>query len=394
MTDLAGSPLRASILVPRGWAGLLPRLLLLLAFAGLAAPASAQPVGVQVTTLRNADIPFTLQGIGTVQAFNTVTLRAQVDGVLQQVRFTEGQAVHAGDVLAQIDPRPFQAALDEAVAKRDQDQAQLVNARLNLQRFQGVGDFASRQQVATQQATVSQLEAQVRSDEAAIENARTQLGYTSITAPMDGITGIRLVDQGNLVRAADATGIVVLTQVQPISVVFTLPADNFAELRQAMAAGPLTVTALERVGGRALGEGTLALIDNQIDPATGQIRLKATLPNRDTRLWPGQFVNARVLLRTEHDVPTLPSTAIQRGPDGTFVYVLQADGTVAVRPVSVRRFDGGTAVLAPGLDPAARVVTSGQYRLAPGARAEVAAPQAAAAQVAAPQGSTPQGSTP
>ncbi len=387
MTDIAGSPLRAPILAHRA-RGVLGGLLLLLAFAGLAgSPASAQPVGVQVASARNADIPYTLQGIGTVQAFNTVTLRAQVDGILQQIRFTEGQAVHAGDVLAQIDPRPFQAALDQAIAKRDQDQAQLVNARLNLQRFQGVGDFASRQQVATQQAMVDQLEAQIRSDEAAIENARTQLSYTAITAPMDGITGIRLVDQGNLLRATDATGIVVLTQVQPISVVFTLPAENFDELRQAMAAGQLPVTVLERQGQRPLGEGVLALMDNQIDVATGQIRLKATLPNTDTRLWPGQFVNARVLLRTEHNLPTLPATAIQRGPDGTWVYILQADGTVAVQKVTVQRFESGMAVIAPGLDPAARAVTSGQYRLSPGAKAEVL--PSPGAQGAAPPGATP-----
>lgn len=384
MTDIAGSPRRAPILAHRA-RGVLGLLLLLLG----AGAASAQPVSVQVASVRNADVPYTLQGIGTVQAFNTVTLRAQVDGILQQIRFTEGQAVKAGDVLAQIDPRPFQAALDEAVAKRDQDQAQLVNARLNLQRFQGVGDFASRQQVATQQAMVDQLTAQVRGDEAAIENARTQLSYTAITAPMDGITGIRLIDQGNLVRAADATGIVVLTQVQPISVVFTLPAENFSELRRAMAAGQLPVTVLERRnqqngGQRTLGEGVLALMDNQIDQATGTIRLKATLPNQDTALWPGQFVNARVLLRTEHDVPTLPATAIQRGPDGTWVYILQADGTVAVQKVTVRRFESGMAVLAAGVDPSARVVTSGQYRLSPGAHA----------QVIAAQGATPQGATP
>lgn len=376
MTDIAGSPKRAPIPAHRA-RGVLGLLLLLFG----ATAASAQPVGVQVASVRTADVPYTLQGIGTVQAFNAVTLRAQVDGILQQIRFTEGQSVHAGDVLAQIDPRPFQAALDEATAKRDQDQAQLVNARLNLQRFQGVGDFASRQQVATQQAMVDQLTAQVRGDEAAIENARTQLGYTSITAPMDGITGIRLIDQGNLVRASDATGIVVLTQVQPISVVFTLPAENFSELRQAMAGGQLPVMVLERQGQRTLGEGVLALMDNQIDQATGTIRLKATLPNQDTALWPGQFVNARVLLRTEHNVPTLPATAIQRGPDGTWVYILQADGTVAVQKVTVQRFESGMAVLAPGLDPAARVVTSGQYRLSPGAHA----------QVIAPPGATPQG---
>lgn len=368
MIDIAEYLTRGLTLAPR-------RLLLFLVLAGIAAsPASAQPVTVQVTSVRSTDMPVTLIGIGTVQASNSVTIRTQVDGTLQQIAFTEGQAVHAGDVLARIDPRPFQAALDEAVAKRDQDQAQLVNARLNLQRFQGIGDFASRQQVATQQAMVAQLEAQVRSDEAAIENARTQLGYTTITAPMDGITGIRLVDQGNLLHAADATGIVVLNQVRPISLVFTLPAEELPEIRQAMAGGQLTVTALERVGQQALGDGVLALVDNQIDPTTGSIRLKATLPNENGALWPGQFVNARLLLRVERGVPTLPSTAVERGPDGTWVYVLQADGTVAVRPVTVRRFESGMAVLAPGLDATARVVTSGQYRLSPGAHAEVASP--------------------
>lgn len=363
MTDIAGIPTR-----------LAPAALALLVVTLLAGPSVAQPVGVQVASVRNADVPYTLQGIGTVQAYNSVTLRAQVDGILQHIRFTEGQAVHAGDVLAEIDPAPFQAALDQALSKRDQDQAQLVNARLNLQRFQGVGDFASRQQVATQQALVDQLEAQIRGDEAAIASARTQLGYTRITAPMDGITGLRLIDQGNLVRATDATGIVVLTQVQPISVVFTLPAENFSELRAAMAGGQLPVTVTERQNQQPLGEGVLALMDNQIDATTGTLRLKATLPNADTRLWPGQFVNARVLLRTEHGVPTLPATAIQRGPNGTWVYLLKEDGTVVVQPVTVQRFASGTAVIAPGLDPAARVVTSGQYRLAPGARAQVIAP--------------------
>ncbi|WP_421988332.1 efflux RND transporter periplasmic adaptor subunit [Roseococcus sp.] len=339
-----------------------------------AAAADPAAVPVRVASVRNADVPVTLECIGTVQAFTSVTIRAQVDGILQQVAFTEGQAVRAGDVLARIDPRPFQAALDQAQAKRDQDQAQLENARLNLQRFQGVGDFASRQQVATQQAMVSQLEAQVRGDEAAIENARTQLGYATITAPMDGITGIRLVDQGNLLRATDATGIVVLNQIRPISVTFTLPAEALPDIRQAMAAEPLGVTVLERQGQRTLGTGTLALVDNQIDQATGTIRLKATLPNTDSALWPGQFVNVQLLLRTDRGVPTLPGTAIQRGPDGNWVYILQADGTVVVQAVTVNRFADGRAVIAPGLDPAARVVTSGQFRLSPGARAEVATP--------------------
>jgi multidrug efflux system membrane fusion protein len=222
------------------------------------APAPA-PVPVQVAAVQSADVPFTLQGIGTVQAFNAVTIRAQVDGVLQQIRFTEGQSVQAGEVLAQIDPRPYQAALDQATAKQAQDEAQLQNAQLDLQRFTGLGTFASRQQVATQQAVVAQLMAQIRGDQAAIESAQTQLSYTTITSPMDGITGIRLVDQGNLLRATDATGIVVITQIRPISVIFTLPAETLADIRQGMTAGPLHVTVLERQDQRPLGEGTLAL---------------------------------------------------------------------------------------------------------------------------------------
>jgi multidrug efflux system membrane fusion protein len=347
--------------------------------------AQPAPVPVRVAEVGTADVPTVLQGIGTVLASNAVTIRVQVDGVLQQVRFTEGQQVKAGDVLAQVDPRPFQAALDQATAKEAQDAAQLQNARLNLQRFEGIGDYASRQQVATQQTLVAQLEAQARGDQAAIDSARTQLGYAKITAPMDGITGIRLVDQGNLVRAAEATGIVVVNQVQPIAVVFTLPAEALGEVRRAMAeAGPLQVTVLEHQGGRPLGEGTLALVDNQIDQATGTVRLKAMLPNRDEALWPGQFVDARLLLGVERGVRTVPSTAVQRGPDGTWLYVVGPDGTVAPQPVRVRRFGGGVAVLDDGPEPGTSVVASGQFRLSPGARVEAAAPAAAGQALAGP----------
>ena len=351
-----------------------PAGMLSVVLAALAPAASAQsaPVPVEVAEVRPADVPLILQGIGTVQASNTVTVRAQVDGVLQQIRFTEGQAVKAGDALAQIDPRPYQAALDQALAKKAQDEAQLRNAQLNLQRYEGVGDYASRQQVATQQALVDQLQAQVQGDQAAIESARTQLGYTTLTSPIDGITGIRLVDQGNLVRAADATGIVVITQIRPISVVFTLPAENLAEIRQAMAAGPLQVTVLERQGAKPLGQGTLLLVNNQIDPATGQLQLKATLPNEDGALWPGQFVTVQLQLRVDHGVPTLPSSAIQRGPDGYWVYVVRPDQTVAAQPVQVRRFGHGTAVLEGGPAPGTAVVSAGQYRLTPGAHITVA----------------------
>ncbi|MBV8588603.1 MAG: efflux RND transporter periplasmic adaptor subunit, partial [Acetobacteraceae bacterium] len=228
----------------------LASMVLIAVLAGVTVGARAQPapVPVEVAQVRTADVPFTLQGIGTVEAFNTVTLRARVDGALQQIRFTEGQSVRAGDVLAQIDPRPYKAALDEAVAKKTQDDARLRNAELDLQRYADLArsDFASRQQLATQQATVAQLQAQVQGDQAAIENAQTQLSYTTLTSPIDGITGIRLVDQGNLIRATDATGIVVITQIRPISVVFTLPAEDVGEIRQRMAEAPLQVTVIER----------------------------------------------------------------------------------------------------------------------------------------------------
>jgi membrane fusion protein, multidrug efflux system len=355
--------------------GIIAALLVAAAVPEAWAQPAPTPIPVQVAAIQNADVPFTQQGIGSVQAFNAVTLRAQVDGVLQQIRFTEGQAVKAGDVLAQIDPRPYQAALDQATAKKAQDQAQLQNAQLDLERFIGLGTFASHQQVATQQAMVGQLQAQVQGDQAAIDSAQTQLSYTTVTSPMDGITGIRLVDQGNLVRATDATGIVVITQIRPISVVFTLPAENLAEIRQAMAAGPLQVAVLERQSAKPLGQGTLLLVNNQIDPATGQLQLKATLPNEDGALWPGQFVTVQLLLRVDHGVPTVPSSAIQRGPDGYWVYVIKPDQTVAVQPVQVRRFGGGTAVLEGGPAPGTSVVSAGQYRLTPGAHITVAEAQ-------------------
>ncbi|HYZ33877.1 MAG TPA: efflux RND transporter periplasmic adaptor subunit, partial [Crenalkalicoccus sp.] len=351
--------------------------IMLIAALAAAAPsmsrAQTAPIPVEVTKVQAADVPLTVQGIGTVQAFNTVTVRAQVTGVLQQVRFTEGQAVKAGDVLAQIDPRPFKAALDQAVAKKAQDEAQLQNARLDLQRFLGIGEFASRQTDDTQRTLVDQLQAQVQGDQATIDNAQVQLGYTTLASPVDGITGIRLMDQGNLILAPNATPIVVVTQIRPISVIFSLPSENLVEVRQAMAKGgaPLRVTVQERPSGRPLGEGTLLLMNNQIDSTTGQLQLKATLPNENGLLWPGQFVTVQLLVRVDHDVPTVPSTAIQRGPDGYWVYVVKPDQTVAAQPVRVSRMTS-TAVLEGGtLPPGTMVVSGGQYRLTPGARITV-----------------------
>ncbi len=332
--------------------------------------AQAQPVPVETAQLRLADMPVTLDGIGTVQAANTVALRAQVDGELQQVRFHEGQEVQAGEVLAQIDPRPYQAALDQALARKAQDEAQLGNAQLNLQRYASLArdDVASRQQLTNQQALVAQLQAQVQGSDAAIATARIQLGYTTLTAPISGVTGFRLVDVGNLLRAAEGTTIVVITQVRPIDVVFTLPAERLPDIRRAMASGPLRATVLERQSSRALGDGTLQLINNQISTASGQIQLKAQLPNADGALWPGQFVTVRLLLREDRGVPTVPSTALQRGPEGYWLYVVRPDQAVAPWHVQVRHIGNGIAVVDNGPPPGTSVVTAGQYRLQPGSR--------------------------
>jgi membrane fusion protein, multidrug efflux system len=313
-------------------------------------------------------VPVYLMGLGTVQAFNTVIVKVRVDGQLDKVDFTEGQDVNAGDVLAQIDPRPFQAALDQAKAAKAKDEAQLENAKLDLQRFKNLHDFATQQSVDTQTALVHQVEATVAGDQAAIDSAQVQLDYTTIKAPISGRTGIRLVDQGNIVHATDPNGIVVITQMQPISIIFTLPEHYLHVVSQEMAAGPLTVFAQARSDARRLGEGTIALVDNQIDQSTGSIRLKATFPNDNHALWPGQFVNIQVLLRTLQQAVTVPSTAVQRGPDGMYVYVIKADSTVAMAPVSIGQMSDGTAVVRSGLEPGVKIVVAGQYRLAPGMR--------------------------
>jgi multidrug efflux system membrane fusion protein len=340
--------------------------------AAMSAPAPAVPV--QILTVERRDLPLYVSGLGTVQAFNTVTVKSRVDGELQKVAFVEGQEVKAGDLLAQIDPRPFQAALDQALAKKAQDEAQLQNAKLDLQRFSDLAtrSFASRQQVDTQRAMVAQLEAQIRGDQAAIDNARTQLGYTTIASPLGGRTGIRLVDQGNIVHASDATGIVVVTQLHPISVIFTLPEDQLGAVKSAIAAGPVRLLAMSRDGKQVLAEGTLALLDNQIDQTTGTIRLKGTFPNDDGTLWPGEFVNVRLLARIASGAVTVPTTTLQRGPQGYYVYVVKPDDTVEMRPIEVGDRAEERAIVTRGLEAGERVVTSGQYRLTPGARVAAA----------------------
>ncbi len=331
----------------------------------------AVPVTAGLAETKN--IPVYLTGLGTVQAFNTVVVKVRVDGQLDKVAFTEGQDVKAGDLLAQIDPRPFQAALDQAKAVKAKDEAQLENAKRDLQRFINLHDFATKQSVDTQSALVRQLEATIQGDQAAIESAQTQLAYSTITAPLSGRTGVRLVDQGNIVHASDANGLVMITQLQPISVMFGLSDRQLANISREMANGPLKVIAEGRTDHQPLGEGTLTLVDNQIDQGTGTIRLKATFPNEDHALWPGQFINIRLLLRTLQQAVTVPSTAIQRGPNGMYVYVIKPDSTVAMQPVSVGQMNDGTSVVESGLQPGDKIVVRGQYRLQPGTRVQAGA---------------------
>lgn len=350
------------------------------------APSAPPRIPVEVAQAELRDVPVYLQGLGNVQAFNTVTIRSRVDGELQKVGFVEGQDVKAGDVLAQIDPRPFKAQLDQAIAKKAQDEAQLANARVDLQRYTNLSkqNAISSQTLDTQRALVAQLEATIKGDDATIENAAVQLGYTTITAPIGGRTGIRLVDQGNIVHAADATGLVVITQLQPISVIFTLPEDTLPEIAREMASGPLEVAILSRDEKTALDRGTLALIDNQIASSTATIKLKATLPNKANLLWPGQFVKARLLLRTQRNVLTIPPNAVQRGAQGLFAYVVKPDQTAELRPLKVGQIDGRAAVIEDGLQAGEYVVTAGQFRLQPGSHVETRTPPTDAAEAAAP----------
>jgi multidrug efflux system membrane fusion protein len=337
-------------------------------------------IAVDMAAVGHTDVPIYLQGLGTVQAFYTVTVTARVDGEIQKIGFTEGQTVHKGDLLAQIDPRPNQAAYAQAVATKAKDAAQLANAKLDLERYTLLQpqDLASKQTVDTAHANVDQLTAQVQVDQALVDNARTQLDYTRITSPIDGRTGMRLIDPGNIVHAAGTNGIVVVTQVQPISVVFTLPEESLSTVGEALAAGPVQVTTLARDGNSVLDEGTLTLIDNQIDQATGTARLKATFSNKRNTLWPGQYVNARVLVRTEKNALTVPTPAVQLGPNGPFTYVVKSDSTVEVRPLELGEESGGLTVIKKGIALNERVVTSNQYRLQAGVhvRENAAAPKA------------------
>jgi membrane fusion protein, multidrug efflux system len=335
------------------------------------------------------DVPVWLEGLGSVSAFYTVIVRPQVDGRIEKVLFAEGQHVRKGDVLVQIDSRPFAIQLQSAMAAIARDQSQLKNARLNLERYKTLSaqNLISEQQFTDQQAVVAQFEGQARSDQALVNSAKLNLDYARITSPIDGVAGVRLVDPGNVVRSTDATGLVVVTQLDPIAVFFALPEDDLTPIQRAMAKGPLTVLVSSRDGERPLGEGSLAVIDNEINLATATIRLKAVFPNPQQLLWPNEFVKARLKLTTLTSALVVPAAAVQHGPQGTFAYVVSADSTAAVRPVTVDTTQGDFAIVSKGLSPSDIVVVEGQAQLRPGGR--VAGKPASSSPPNAPANGTP-----
>ncbi len=337
--------------------------------------ADTGPVPVLVAAAAKADVPVYLDGVGTTKALNTVTVRSQVDGKLMEVAFKEGQDVARGDVLARIDPTTFKAALDQAVAKKAQDQALLANAKNDLTRYEQLAatNAINRQQADTQKSLVAQYTAQVDSDQGAIESAQATLAYTTIRAPLDGRTGIRQVDEGNIVHASDTTGVVVITQLKPISVFFNLPQQDITQVNAAFAKGPLSVDAQRSDNDAVIDRGTLRVVDNQVDSSTGTVKLKAEFPNTDLQLWPGQFVNVRLLIDTLKQVVVIPTGAVQRGPAGTFVYVVKDDNTAAIRPIAVQKQNENQTVVGKGLEPPERVVTTGFARLTDGAKVTISA---------------------
>ena len=328
--------------------------------------APRNPVRVTVAPVEKTDFPVYLTSLGTVQAFNTVVVRSRVDGQIDKIAFTEGQLVNQGDLLAEIDPRPYQAALDQAKAKKEQDEANLANTNLDLQRFLKLGEFATRQQIDTQRSNVSQLTAQIAADAAAISNAATQLDYTAIKAPISGVVGLRQVDVGNIINAATQTGIVTITQIEPIAVIFTAPEEQLPYINEGQAAQPLKTIAITTDGKKPLAEGTLAVVNNQVDSTSGTIRLKAVFANKDHALWPGQSVSTRLLVKTLKDVSVVPDDAIQHGTEGLYVYTVNGDNKAELRKVKVSQSIDGRSVIEQGVSPGQQVITSGQFKVQPG----------------------------
>ena len=381
---------------PRRKAHAVRNTILILLFAALTAysihalrtPAAAKggpdaakqfPVPVVAGPVVQKDVPIFLDGLGTVQALNTVTVHPRVDGELKKVTFTEGQDVKAGEVLAQIDDAPFRAQFEQAQAKKGQDEAMLANAQLDLERDVDLiaKKVISPQQYDTQKALVAQLDAAVKADAAAIQTTKVQLDYSTVLSPIAGRTGLRLVDQGNVVHAADQRGLVVITQLQPLSLVFTLPAQNLGDIQKEKSrGGELEVLAVDRDNKTVIDSGKLTVIDNQIDTATGTIALKATFPNRELQLWPGQFINARLLLTVRKQGLVVPAAVIQRGPNGAYAFVIKEDLSVEMRPVTVTRIEQGEALIDEGLRAGERVVVDGQYKLQPGSKVKISDPSA------------------
>ena len=358
---------------------------------GRSAPqAAATPPAVPVVAgkVDQHDVPIYLTGVGTVIAYNTVIVRSQIQGQIVSINFTEGQTVHAGDLLTQIDPAPYQAQLDQVTANRDRDQAQLANAEANLKRYTDLGNkgWATPQLVETQRAQVAQLKAAIKADEALIEAAKVQLGYTRLTSPIDGVTGVRQIDIGNVIHPTDPNGLVVVTQIQPISLIFTLPETDLPKIQQQqeVTKKPLAVIAYNQDNTIKLDEGILGLVNNEILQTTGSIQLKANFPNKANRLWPGELVNARLLLDVRHLGLTVPESVVQRGPNGSYAYVIKPDNAVDFRPIKVAQISDGQVLIDSGLAANEQVVVDGQYKLKPSDHVKIltgkAAEEAAAQQ--------------
>lgn len=363
-------------------------------FAGSPAPAApppASPVPVVTAPVQQQDFPITLTGLGTVRALNTATIRSQITGVLQSVNFVEGQTVRRGDVLAHIDPRPYQARLTQTQAQLSHDQAQLANLQVNLSRNLPLlkSGFATDQLVTDQRYQVMQLQSTLKSDQAAIDDAGAQLSYTTLTAPFDGVTGVRMLDVGNVIHPTDANGLVVVTQVQPISVVFTLPVADIPQVQQALAAGQVKADAYDQTGKQRLDTGRLLLVNNRANPNSGTVQLKALFPNLQKRLWPGTFVNVELTVSVAHNAITAPTDAIELGANGDFAFVAGSDGKVSARNVTVSHRHNGEALVTQGLKPGDTVVTQGQYRLAIGTPVTPAPPSQVANSSTATAGMLP-----
>ena len=330
------------------------------------AVAARTPVPVKVAPVEKADFPVYLTGLGTVQGFNTVVVRTRVDGQINRIAFQEGQFVSEGDTLVEIDPRPFQAALDQAKAKKAQDEASLANANLDLQRYTKLGEFATRQQTDTQRSTVAQLTAQIAADTAAVSNAQTQFDYATVKAPISGVAGLRQVDVGNIVNAATQTGIVTIAQIEPIAVIFTAPEEQLPDIKAALATAPPKTIAFSTDGKRVLSTGSLALINNQVDTTSGTIRLKAVFDNKDHALWPGQSVSTRLLVSTLKEATVVPDDAVQHGTDGLYAFAVNQENKAELHKIKVGRSIDGRSVVEEGLAPGEQVITAGQFKVQSG----------------------------